>query len=56
MEFSKLLKYLASSSVHMITEQFDILFNSLHQKLKRRKESIFMGTLSYGRSHIIYKH
>ena len=39
-EFSKLLKYSASSDIHMITRYSDLLFKALHQERKRRKEKI----------------
>ena len=39
-DFLKLFKYLASSSIHMVSGRLDLLFKALHQETKRRKERI----------------
>ena len=39
-EFLKLLKCLASSSIHTVSGWFDLLFKALHQERKRRNERI----------------
>ena len=39
-EFSKFFKCLASSSIHAIEEQLDLLFNALHREANMRKKRI----------------
>ena len=39
-EFLKLFKYLASSSIHKVSEWLDLLLKALYQERKRRKERI----------------
>ena len=39
-DFTKLFKYLASSGIHTVSGRLDLLFKTLHQERKRRKERI----------------
>ena len=58
-EFSKFLKYLASSSIHTIARRLDLLFTALRQERKRRNEQfsykVPIDTLRCNRSFLIYR-
>ena len=58
--FLKLFKCLASSGMHMVYRWLDLLLKALYQERKRRNEKnslkACIGTLSYGHSHLIYRH
>ena len=63
MNFLKLFKCLASNDIHTISGWLDLLFKALHQEREREREKkgdnfpkACMGTLSYGRSLLIYRH